>query len=122
MDNVLCDGNESELTNCRFDGWGHHDCDISEAAGVICQIEQEPEQPKPKVLLKKYKHHLHKHHKMEVRLNGGRTSNEGRVEVSLIKLYICKIIRLIVNVDRFALESHRGVRSAAMDGPCSKLM
>lgn len=93
MDNVLCNGNEAELTHCRFDGWGHHDCDISEAAGVICQTRDEPEQQLPQIPLKKPKHRLHKHHKMEVRLNGGRTSNEGRVEVNLIlTLYQSKSI------------------------------
>lgn len=36
MDNLYCDGNEDELTLCRFEGWGLSDCDASEAAGVIC--------------------------------------------------------------------------------------
>ncbi|XP_011499169.1 PREDICTED: lysyl oxidase homolog 2 [Ceratosolen solmsi marchali] len=36
MDNVLCDGTESELAKCRFDGWGKTDCEGGEAAGVIC--------------------------------------------------------------------------------------
>jgi lysyl oxidase-like protein 2/3/4 len=36
MDNVLCDGTESELAQCRFDGWGKTDCEGGEAAGVIC--------------------------------------------------------------------------------------
>lgn len=84
MDNVLCKGDEDELTQCRFDGWGHHDCDASEAAGVICKTRDEPEQLQPKIPLKKSKHRLHKLHKMEVRLNGGRSSNEGRVEVNII--------------------------------------
>lgn len=88
MDNVLCDGNEFELTHCRFDGWGRHDCEISEAAGVVCQSRDEPEKPQPKVDIKKSKHRLHKHHKMEVRLNGGRTTNEGRVEVILLFIFV----------------------------------
>lgn len=37
MDNVYCEGSENEITSCRFDGWGHNDCDFTEAAGVICQ-------------------------------------------------------------------------------------
>jgi len=36
LDNVLCEGNESELINCRHDGWGAHDCTEEETAGVIC--------------------------------------------------------------------------------------
>ena len=41
MDNIYCDGSESEVTSCRFDGWGVSDCDFSEAAGVICAEEDE---------------------------------------------------------------------------------
>lgn len=40
MDNLYCDGNEDELTMCRFDGWGQSDCDSTEAAGVICYDEE----------------------------------------------------------------------------------
>ncbi|XP_016836951.1 lysyl oxidase homolog 4 isoform X3 [Nasonia vitripennis] len=36
MDNLLCGGDESELSKCRFDGWGRTDCRSGEAAGVIC--------------------------------------------------------------------------------------
>lgn len=36
MDNVFCDGTEEEISNCKFNGWGKHDCTDSEAAGVIC--------------------------------------------------------------------------------------
>lgn len=43
MDNLFCDGFEKELALCRFDGWGRHDCDSTEAAGVVC-IEEVSEQ------------------------------------------------------------------------------
>lgn len=36
MDEVFCDGTESELSKCRFEGWGRTDCRGDEAAGVIC--------------------------------------------------------------------------------------
>uniref|UniRef100_A0A8D9AQY5 Lysyl oxidase homolog 2 n=1 Tax=Cacopsylla melanoneura TaxID=428564 RepID=A0A8D9AQY5_9HEMI len=51
MDNVWCSGYETAISNCRFDGWGEHDCEPDEAAGVICEqvkaeaIKQEPMKP-----------------------------------------------------------------------------
>lgn len=36
LDNVVCSGNESNLLQCVHGGLTVHDCDISEAAGVIC--------------------------------------------------------------------------------------
>jgi len=84
MDNLFCDGKEKELGLCRFDGWGHNDCESTEAAGVICKksdevlikTKQHVQQPK------KSKYKLHKKDKLEVRLGGGRMKNEGRVEVN----------------------------------------
>ncbi|KAF7490458.1 Lysyl oxidase -like protein 2 [Sarcoptes scabiei] len=38
MDNVSCNGSEDSLSKCRFNGWNIHDCQASEAAGVICRI------------------------------------------------------------------------------------
>nr|XP_053650582.1 lysyl oxidase homolog 3-like [Cherax quadricarinatus] len=37
MDNLFCVGTEESLTDCRFDGWGVHDCQNDESAGVVCQ-------------------------------------------------------------------------------------
>lgn len=46
MDNVYCDGSETEIVSCRFEGWGYSDCDSSEAAGVIC-LEEELQKTEP---------------------------------------------------------------------------
>lgn len=43
MDNLYCKGDESSLSDCRFDGWGSHDCAATEAAGVVCEQKIEPE-------------------------------------------------------------------------------
>lgn len=37
MDNVFCQGDEKTLADCVFDGWGQHDCQENEAAGVVCR-------------------------------------------------------------------------------------
>lgn len=52
MDNLLCDGKEKTLSQCRFDGWGKSDCTESEGAGVVCESDEEAlvqptEAPKP---------------------------------------------------------------------------
>ncbi|CAH1115159.1 unnamed protein product [Psylliodes chrysocephalus] len=78
MDNIYCDGTEKEISSCRFDGWGQHDCTSSEAAGVICE--------KPENVLKK---RLTPHKKvmrrlpqnLKIRLRDGRVKTEGRVEI-----------------------------------------
>ncbi|XP_061876055.1 scavenger receptor cysteine-rich type 1 protein M130-like [Colius striatus] len=36
MDDVTCNGTESALSDCKYEGWGKHDCDEGEEAGVIC--------------------------------------------------------------------------------------
>ena len=36
MDGLHCDGTESTLLGCRFNGFGNEDCSHSEDAGVTC--------------------------------------------------------------------------------------
>ncbi|XP_064631016.1 lysyl oxidase homolog 2-like [Lineus longissimus] len=40
MDNVECKGDEEHVKDCRFNGWGQHNCDATEAAGVVCKKEK----------------------------------------------------------------------------------
>uniref|UniRef100_A0A146LUF5 Lysyl oxidase 2 n=1 Tax=Lygus hesperus TaxID=30085 RepID=A0A146LUF5_LYGHE len=90
MDNVYCDGSESVLKKCRFDGWGKNDCGPDEAAGVICvknaekNIEntlqynetQLDDSSRPKQLVE-----ISSLTNFRLRLAGGRHTNEGRVEL-----------------------------------------
>lgn len=92
MDNIHCDGNETEIKHCRFDGWGKNDCEASEAAGVVCKGSDVDgsggggdgnELTKASTQLKKAtKHLLSKKYDIELRLTGGRNKYEGQVEVS----------------------------------------
>ena len=83
MDNLYCYGTEAGLHKCRFDGWGVHDCDRGEAAGVRCKRPPPPETttstttPRPRVPIRQSTGSV------EVRLAGGRVEDEGRVEVRL---------------------------------------
>lgn len=85
MDNVYCDGSETELAKCRFDGWGISDCGSNEAAGVICSRDEEtrasspvPQEKPPKARIKNtYSQGS------ALRLSGGRAHSEGRVEIKL---------------------------------------
>ena len=67
----------------RFEGWGVHDCDRTEAAGVRCQPRPAPATtttttPAPPKLPM-----VEAAARLEVRLAGGRTPTEGRLELSL---------------------------------------
>jgi len=81
MDNLYCYGTEDRLDECRFDGWGKNDCERVEAAGVKC--EQHPPSTTtsttttamPKLPMASVSKD------MDVRLAGGRTAAEGRLEM-----------------------------------------
>ena len=36
LDNVHCVGSEKNLSHCSHQGWGNHNCDHSQDAGVEC--------------------------------------------------------------------------------------
>ena len=86
MDNVYCDGTEEELANCRFDGWSKTDCESGEAAGVICMNDKEESWSESTLnLVKLPKMKIKQTHQrgMAIRLSGGHSPSEGRVEINL---------------------------------------
>lgn len=80
MSDILCNGTENKISDCRFDGWAQNDCSPNEAAGVICDSEHFPKKNIKLDLRKKYPK-LKVKQGMQVRIKGGRISTEGRVEV-----------------------------------------
>ncbi|XP_058056136.1 lysyl oxidase homolog 3A-like [Anopheles bellator] len=83
MDNLYCGGKEAELSDCHFDGWGANDCEASEAAGVMCKRHDEDDEPTTRKPLPEVAQVAKERsrHRLELRLVGGRTEGEGRVEV-----------------------------------------
>ncbi|XP_052789120.1 deleted in malignant brain tumors 1 protein-like [Mya arenaria] len=61
LDDLNCLGNETDIALCGHRGWGNTNCDHTEDAGVVCNAPLST--------------------KTAVRLVGGASSNEGRVEV-----------------------------------------
>ncbi len=41
LDELSCEGDESDLLNCNFAPWRKHDCSDKEWAGVVCKQEQQ---------------------------------------------------------------------------------
>ncbi|CAL4123186.1 unnamed protein product, partial [Meganyctiphanes norvegica] len=90
MDNLFCNGAENNLTDCRHDGWGKHDCQTDESAGVVCKTHfsstttpaPDPDvaaKDEPAMNLTRLDHAISG--KIKVRLLGGRNTEEGRVEI-----------------------------------------
>ena len=59
----------------RFDGWGTHDCQRTEAAGVQCKPKPPPTTPPPTTTTERPKTDIY--HDLEIRLFGGRDESEG---------------------------------------------
>jgi hypothetical protein len=79
MDDVVCQGDEKALSHCIFTGWGSSDCEPDEAAGAICFNKTDIE-----VVTERSHKGIHEVLDIKtasLRLVGGRSNNEGRVEV-----------------------------------------
>ncbi|XP_049832899.1 serine protease svh-1-like isoform X1 [Schistocerca gregaria] len=101
MDELQCTGNESSLTECYFNGWGVHDCGPEEEAGVVCRVPglmcsenmwqclESKECINIKFLCDQVEDcndgtdesPLYCDAPIEIRLSGGNSSREGRIEV-----------------------------------------
>lgn len=85
MDSLFCTGNEKSLLKCQFGGFGKADCKSSESAGVICKpkLQESPEKLPYDNKIQKFS--IHSNEEMEIRLFGGRSKMEGRLEVFSIQ-------------------------------------
>ncbi|XP_033243521.1 uncharacterized protein LOC108152581 isoform X3 [Drosophila miranda] len=101
MDEVECQGNETMLKDCNFKGWGVHNCGVDEVAGVACKVpmmkcpnnywlcQTSKECIPPAFVCDHTADCADKSDEsptvcqapVEFRLEGGRSSNEGRLEV-----------------------------------------
>ncbi|XP_026849508.1 uncharacterized protein LOC6603014 isoform X2 [Drosophila persimilis] len=101
MDEVECQGNETMLKDCHFKGWGVHNCGVDEVAGVACKVpmmkcpnnywlcQTSKECIPPAFVCDHTADCADKSDEsptvcqapVEYRLEGGRSSNEGRLEV-----------------------------------------
>ncbi|XP_052845540.1 uncharacterized protein LOC128258146 isoform X4 [Drosophila gunungcola] len=101
MDEVECHGNETKLSECPFKGWGIHNCGVDEVAGVICKVpvmkcpnnywlcHTSKECIPPAFVCDNTEDCADKSDEcaavcqapIQYRLEGGRNSNEGRLEV-----------------------------------------
>ncbi|XP_043950595.2 uncharacterized protein LOC108029525 isoform X4 [Drosophila biarmipes] len=101
IDEVECHGNETKLKDCAFKGWGVHNCGVDEVAGVVCKVPvmkcpnnywlcQSGKDCIPPTFVcdntedcpdKSDESPAICEARPQYRLEGGRSSNEGRLEV-----------------------------------------
>jgi len=76
MDNVKCRGDEQTIAACRHNGWNVHDCNHNKDAGIVCKNDSIPPTEGPTLS-------PGPHPVLKVRLQSGKTINQGRVELFL---------------------------------------